>query len=148
MAAVLTLILDTSSLINIQRTVLSLHTSYVLLAMIRMETDDALREILMSTDAGHSDYSRTPVAPERLVALTGHQYYTLHPFLLERLPPAFFARRGSRVFFSNMGIIIDLPDFEVAAPAERELLRAKGIIRRFEELEENQLQDSSATRAS
>lgn len=71
------------------------YSGLVVRAMELMDSDPILKE-LSNLDSGYQGTLK-PLSKDKLTALTGHPYYTFHPFVLERLPCFFVTAEKMRV---------------------------------------------------
>lgn len=61
-------------------------------ALSLMETDDDIKQLALSDSKYQGKLSK-----EHLMSISGFPYYTLHTFLLERLPSFYFAQQGLKM---------------------------------------------------
>jgi hypothetical protein len=75
------------------------YIEFVMKAMHIMETDVDMKKLLY-TDSGY----RSNLSKGQLMKISGHPYYTHHPFVLERLSCFFFWVNDAKVYSNNIGV--------------------------------------------
>ena len=78
-----------------RRKLVDSYSVFATRAMVLLQTDPELRA-MANADANYT-YTVRPLAKDSIKRMTGHDYYTFHAFIMERLPCLFFQLAGATV---------------------------------------------------